>query len=103
MVAHHYFAHSAPDGRDYGDRIRRLGYISGGGFWMLGENLGWGAGAAATPAAIVQAWMNSPPHRHNILTGTFRDLGVAVAIGSPRYRRGPRAATYTTDFGYRSR
>ena len=30
---------------------------------MLGEDLAWGTGSDAQPEAIVQAWMDSPPHR----------------------------------------
>lgn len=40
-----------------------------------GENVAWGY---ATPAAVVRGWMNSPGHRANILTGSFRTIGVGV-------------------------
>jgi uncharacterized protein YkwD len=92
MVRRHYFAHVSPSGQTVTDRVRRAGYDGG----RLGENIGWGSGSLATPAAIVQAWMNSPPHREIILTPAFRDLGVGIAQGAPV---GGDGATYTLDVG----
>jgi hypothetical protein len=40
-----------------------------------GENI---AAGQPTPAAVVQAWMNSPGHRANILTDTSNWIGVGV-------------------------
>jgi uncharacterized protein YkwD len=92
MVRRHYFAHVSPSGQTVSDRARRAGY----GGERLGENIGWGSGSLATPAAIVQAWMNSPPHRRIILTPDFRDVGVGIAQGAPS---GGDGATYTLDVG----
>jgi uncharacterized protein YkwD len=44
----------------------------------LGENVGVGAGEAA----IQSAFMDSAPHRDNILSRTFRQIGVGAARGS---------------------
>lgn len=41
--------------------------------WMAGENI---AIDFTTPAAVMNAWMNSPMHRMNILTGGFSHLGI---------------------------
>jgi uncharacterized protein YkwD len=94
MVRRHYFAHVSPSGQTVTDRVRRAGY----GGARLGENIGWGSGSLATPAAIVQAWMNSPPHREILLTPGFRDAGVGIAQGAPN---GGDGATYTLDVGRR--
>ena len=66
------------------------------GFHILGENIGWGSGSLATPRSMVNAWMHSAPHRHNILDGRYRSVGVGVAFGAPV---GGSGASYTTDFG----
>jgi uncharacterized protein YkwD len=95
MVRRHYFAHVSPSGQTLTDRARRAGYDD---FARLGENIGWGSGSLATPAAIVRAWMNSPPHREIILTPGFRDAGVGIASGAPQ---GGDGATYTLDVGRR--
>lgn len=64
-------------------RASAAGY--GGGY--LGEVLwqGWGT---FSPADVVAAWMNSPPHRAIILDPTYRDAGVGCAFsaGSPDSR-----------------
>jgi len=99
MVRRRYFEHTSLDGRSFVSRIRGVGYLQNARFWQAGENIGWGVGAGSTARAIVRAWMNSPPHRHIILTPGFRNIGVGVVPGSPRHRT--RGATYTADFGYR--
>jgi len=94
MVRGHFFAHGAFLGR-----IQSSGFLSGARSWAAGENIAWGGGRLSTPAAIVDGWMHSPPHRANILNGGFRWIGVGVAVGTPN---GGGGATYTTDFGARS-
>ena len=43
--------------------------------------------------------MNSPGHRANILSPSFREIGIGVAYGAPVAGAGTPAATYATDFG----
>lgn len=102
MARANFFDHTSPSGSSMTDRVRRAGYLRGSGGWALGENIAWGTGALATPQAIVEAWMRSPGHRANILTGSFREIGVGVASGAPvRTSASAGGATYTTDFGTR--
>jgi uncharacterized protein YkwD len=99
MVRRTYFSHVTPGGADFGDRIRDVGYGKGQA-WRAGEALGWGTGARATPAALVDEWLASPPHRHILLDPGFRELGVGVAAGAPRsVSSGLPGATYSVDFG----
>jgi uncharacterized protein YkwD len=98
MVRRHYFAHVSPSGQTVTDRVRKAGYLDGARRHRLGENIGWGSGSLGTPAAIVRAWMNSPPHRAIILALVFRDVGVGIATGAPR---GGSGRTYTLDVGRR--
>jgi uncharacterized protein YkwD len=71
--------------------------------WAAGENLAWGApdlGAGKT----VTWWMNSAPHRANIL-GRWRFVGVAVVhVTAPAgyYRDYPEVTIAVADFGRRS-
>jgi uncharacterized protein YkwD len=99
MVRHRYFAHDSRNGRSAFDRMRATHYVPHGTSWWLGENIGWGSGTLAEPAALVRAWMHSPPHRANILSRHFRDIGIGIAVGATV---GGRGATYTTDFGRHS-
>jgi len=101
MVAHHYFAHDDLSGAGPEDRIARAGYLPRYGPWAIGENIAWGTDYLATPRQIVRAWMNSTPHRHNILYPQFREIGIGVALGVPDPSLGS-GATYSTEFGARS-
>jgi uncharacterized protein YkwD len=101
MVQRDYFSHTSLSGASFVDRIRRTGYLSGARGWMVGENLAWGAGDRSSPAQTVNAWMHSPGHRHNILTKTYRHIGIGIVPGAPERVGGLPAATYTTDFGFR--
>jgi uncharacterized protein YkwD len=85
---------------DFVGRIKASNYLSGASSWYVGENIAWGTGSYATPAGIVKMWMNSPPHRANILSSKFRDIGVGIARGAPRAGVSG-GATYVTDFGRR--
>jgi uncharacterized protein YkwD len=91
MARKRFFSHTSPSGASFVDRIRSTGYLSGARSWAVGENIAYGSGSRSTPRSIGNAWMNSPPHRANILSG--------IASGTPV---GQGGGTYTTDFGRRS-
>jgi uncharacterized protein YkwD len=97
MVRRKYFSHDTLGGGSFVDRIRRAGYLKGANTWSVGENLAWGSHDRSAPRAITEMWMNSPGHRANILSASFREIGIGLAIGAPA-PSGP-AATYATEFG----
>ncbi|WP_431728977.1 CAP domain-containing protein [Verrucosispora sp. TAA-831] len=71
-------SHTGSDGSNPGDRIDRVGYT-----WRTyGENVAWNQ---RTPAAVMDAWMNSDGHRANILNCAFTEIGVGVADGNGLY------------------
>jgi uncharacterized protein YkwD len=96
MSARKYFAHG-----DFLGRIKAARYLEGARSWTVGENIAWGSWDYATPASIVDAWMHSPGHRANILSGRFREIGLGIARGAPASGQN-NAGTYVTDFGARS-
>ena len=100
MVQRKFFAHDAPGGGDVVSRARRAGYIPRSGRWTVGENLAYGSGPLGTPGKIMGAWMNSPGHKANVLTGRFKEVGIGIVIGAPV--GGGGGVTYTTVFGARS-
>src|SRR4051812_2963183 len=100
MADHDYFAHDSQDGRTVVDRLKSATYIPKLGDWVIGENLAWGAGSLASPKALVNAWMNSPPHRENLLSGDFVEVGMGLVFGTPS-KDAPDGVTVTTDFGTR--
>lgn len=99
MVDQHFFAHVSPGGSQLTDRLTTAAYLGKPGSWLVGENIAWGEAYLATPANIVKAWMNSPPHRANILNGDFEDIGLGIVAATPLTANA--GATYTTDFGRR--
>ncbi|MBZ6287451.1 CAP domain-containing protein [Streptomyces olivaceus] len=85
MAAQGFFDHTDPSGATPWDRAAAAG-ISG----LGGENIARGQ---ADAQAVMDAWMDSPGHRANILNCDFQTLGVGVHFGSG----GP---WWTQDFGY---
>jgi len=94
MVDRHYFSHYSPAGADVADRARRTGYAKRACSWRLGEVLAWGVGGRSTAAATVRAWMDSPDHRHILVSNRYSDLGVGTVAGTPEqsYPHGLTAA-----------
>ncbi|WKV71652.1 CAP domain-containing protein [Streptomyces sp. PCS3-D2] len=84
MANRGFFGHEDPDGNTPWDRAAAAG-LSG----LGGENIARGQGDAES---VMNAWMNSPEHRANILNCEFRRLGVGAhfAAGGP---------WWTQDFG----
>jgi uncharacterized protein YkwD len=101
MVRRRYFAHVSPSGVDLHKRVARTGYLHGGPRVELGEAIAFGADAFATPRELVGDVMASAPHRAIILTPSFRDLGVGLALGAPLEVAGSASATLSLTFGRR--
>jgi uncharacterized protein YkwD len=95
MEAHHFFSHG-----DFVGRIRAARYLQGSRGWTVGENIAWGSWDYASPKSIVRSWMHSAPHRANILSSHFREIGIGLTRGAPVSGM-EKAATYATDFGTR--
>ena len=99
MVARGYFEHTAPGGVSFVDRILAANYARQDQGWSLGENLAWGTNSLSTPSGVVEAWMDSPGHRANILRRAYREIGLGIALGVPS--DSSSGATFTADFGVR--
>ena len=74
MADNDYFNHDSPT---YGSPFQ-LFSLFGISFMYAGENICAGAGTAQ---AAMNAWMNSPGHRANILNPNYTQLGVGYATG----------------------
>jgi uncharacterized protein YkwD len=99
MLARGYFDHETPEGGTFDQRILAAGYAHPGDGWSLGENLIWASGDLATPAALMTSWMNSEGHRENILKAGYRELGLAVRLGTPTGET--VGVTVSAEFGVR--
>jgi uncharacterized protein YkwD len=95
------FDHECPGEADLSQRLQGVDYLIGSLIrWVCGENIAWGSDKLGTPKAIVQTWMNSPPHRSTLLNAAFHDVGIGFAAGTPN-DGGDRGGIYTADFGLR--
>jgi uncharacterized protein YkwD len=85
MAKNNYFAHDSQDGTSPFERIKQAGYN----FRAAAENIAYGQ---PTAASVMDAWMNSPGHKANILNCTYTQIGVGYATrsGTPYW---------TQDFG----
>jgi uncharacterized protein YkwD len=102
MVDEGYFEHTSPEGVTFIDRIESTGYMRGARAWVVGENLVWGTGSLSTPQALVTAWINSPPHRENLLKPRFREIGIAAVVGTPESDTDTAGVTVSSEYGYRA-
>jgi uncharacterized protein YkwD len=102
MVSQGFFSHTSPNGSSFISRITSTGYMKGARSWLVGENLAWGAGSLSTPANLVDAWMDSPPHRDNLLRGRFREIGLSGVRGIPSDAGEDTGITVSSEYGYRA-
>lgn len=102
MLRWDYFADVRPSGQTPLSLVVVTRYPAHGASISVAQNIAWGTGADTTPMHIVAAWMASPPHREILLTGEYRDAGVAAKAALPRVvGAGQRGATYVMEFGAR--
>lgn len=74
MFTKQYWAHTAPDGTDPWNFILNAGYN----YLFAGENLARDFGDSK---GVVNAWMNSPSHKENLLNPRYQEVGFAVVNG----------------------
>lgn len=92
MFKLNYWSHVSPKGVTPWSFITSSGYD----YIYAGENL---AKSFDTSEAIVDAWMNSPTHRANILKKEYADLGIAVMNGK---LNGEETTLVVQEFGSRN-
>lgn len=74
MLSRDYWAHIAPDGTTPWAFFTHAGYS----YHFAGENL---ARDFDNPESVVETWMASPTHKENMLSGKYKDIGIAVVEG----------------------
>lgn len=67
-----FFSHTSPEGKTLNDRLRE----GGSSYTYVGENLAYGQRSGRE---VVNKWMNSPPHRANILREEFTTMGIGAS------------------------
>ncbi len=72
------FSHTRPDGSSCFTALQDAGAV----YSRAGENIAIGQ---SSPAQVVQAWMDSPGHRANIMNEGFRYIGVSARPSEDSY------------------
>ncbi|GGS11007.1 membrane protein [Streptomyces aureoverticillatus] len=85
MAERGFFAHTDPDGATPWARAEKVGITD-----LGGENIARGQ---ANAQSVMDAWMNSPGHRANILNCDYQTLGVGAHFA-------PGGPWWTQDFGF---
>jgi uncharacterized protein YkwD len=80
-----YFSHGSANGRSYSQRQISAGYSAD---KTGGENIARGY---PTAKIVMRIWMNSPPHRENILECQFTTIGIGYVS---------KGDFWTQEFGY---
>lgn len=75
MAKNNYFSHIGPDGKTPWEWLSGVGYE----YRYAGENL---AVNFIDSKDVVDAWMNSPGHRANILNTNYTEIGIGTAVGT---------------------
>ena len=89
------FSHT-PCGAALTSDVQAAGYR----YSTFGENLFAGTWGHYSARDVVNAWLNSPPHRANMLNGRFRDFG-AAPVRATGLLDGGDAVVWTATFGTR--
>lgn len=97
-----YFEHDSISGTPFWRRIERFYPSRGFRSWTVGENLLWGTNSYGAAFAI-REWMDSPPHRENMLSRSWREVGIGAVhfAAAPGEYRGRPVTILTADFGAR--
>lgn len=89
MAAKGYFSHNSPEGKTPWYWFEQAGYD----YAAAGENL---AVNFTDSKDVTEAWMHSPAHRANIMSGNYTEIGIATAHG---IYKGKEAVFVVQEFG----
>lgn len=72
MEEKQYFDHFSPTGEGASDEANKIGFE----FLTIGENIA--VGNFKNDELLIDAWMNSPEHKENILSSKYTQIGIAT-------------------------
>jgi uncharacterized protein YkwD len=96
-----FFEHESVNGAPFWKRIERF-YPAGRSWWAVGENIFYES-PDTTARSTVHEWMTSAPHRENILSPEWREIGIGAAhfASAKGTFEGGSVTIVTADFGAR--
>lgn len=74
MLRRGYYGHFSPEGQDVMDRVKASGYRP----YKVAENV---ASGQASAAQVVEGWLDSAAHYHNLSDPDYRETGIGIAAG----------------------
>ena len=102
MAEHGFFRHASYDGSAFWRRIKPVFPPARGRYWGAGENMVWASPGLSAQTAV-EMWLKSPPHRKNLLTPSWREVGIGGvhALAAPGVFQGLDVTIVVADFGVR--
>jgi uncharacterized protein YkwD len=102
MAQRGFFSHDGANGSPFWTRIKPKYRPQPGNTWAVGENMVWASPDLSADQAL-EMWLASPPHRKNLLTPAWREVGLGAvrALGAPGVYDGLDVTILTADFGVR--
>jgi uncharacterized protein YkwD len=74
MACRGFFSHTNPDGKTPFDRISAQSYD----YRAASENIYGGDSNFYSPTEAIKNWLNSPPHKKNMLNPVYTEVGVGA-------------------------
>ena len=102
MAKHGFFGHEGYGGSAFWQRIKPRYPPGPRGYWSVGENLLWSSPSLTAQQAL-DMWLDSPPHRKNLLSPVWHDVGIGAVHtpAAPGVYEGREVTILTADFGVR--
>lgn len=102
MAEHGFFSHDGWNGSAFWARLKPRYRPQRGKQWAVGENMVWASPDLSANQAI-QMWLDSPPHRKNLLASEWREVGLGAvrALAARGVYHGLDVTILTADFGIR--
>ena len=98
IVRCNQFSHT-PCGQAFEAAFKKAGYLKRPGY--VGENIYWGTVGYASPRVAFNAWLHSDGHRQNLLSPSWRDLGIARLQTANVLGSGMSGVIWVNQFGRR--
>jgi uncharacterized protein YkwD len=81
MACNNFVSHTGSDGSSVRDRVERQGYS-----WSwIGENIYVTSNTSSSaPQQVFDWWMNSTPHRANLMSPNYTEIGIGYRYANGR-------------------
>ncbi len=78
MIQYNYFSHTNPDGTNWTNWLKTLGYK----YTATAENIAYNS---YDPVELFNQWWNSSGHRQNMMNPNYTKVGIGVLQGNGKY------------------